>query len=293
MFHVIRRVGRFAPFPLAGLLLVLPLGSACAESLDHRVERLERIMQSQGLVEMQTRLDQLQAEVRTLRGDIELQGHNLEQLQQRQRDLYVDIDGRLRQLELGGAPAAGSQAPAGSLPPAAVPATAAPAPAQPAMDTAQEQTAYEEALNILREGRYPQAADAYRSFLSQYPDSSYAGNAQYWLAETYYVTRQFGTALEEFQAVVSQVSGQHQARRCAPEDGLHPLRAGRVAGGTQRTGDGDQGPSGQYRGAPGGRAPAAFEQGRSLSRAQMAYLRWVSGFCVTHQTLRSNTMHFR
>jgi tol-pal system protein YbgF len=209
MFHVIRRVGRFAPFPLAGLLFILAPGAACAESLDHRVERLERIMQSQGLVEMQTRLDQLQAEVRTLRGDIELQGHNLEQLQQRQRDLYVDIDGRMRQLELGGAPAAGSQAPAGSLPPAALPATAtaAPAPAQPAMDTAQEQAAYEEALNILREGRYPQAAEAYRSFLSQYPESVYAGNAQYWLAETYYVTRQFGTALEEFQAVVSKYPG--------------------------------------------------------------------------------------
>lgn len=207
MFHVIRNVRRFAPFPLAGLLLVLPPGSAHAESLDHRVERLERIMQSQGLVEMQTRLDQLQAELRTLRGDIELQGHKLEQLQQRQRDLYVDIDGRLRQLEVGGAPAAGSQLPAGSPPPAALPATAAPAPAQPAMDTAKEQQAYEEALNILREGRYEQAAEAYRSFLSQYPDSSYAGNAQYWLAETYYVTRQFGTALEQFQEVTSKYPG--------------------------------------------------------------------------------------
>jgi len=203
MFHVMRNVPGVAACALFGLLLAPVAGSAQAESLDHRVERLET-MQSKSLMEIQTRLDQLQAEVRTLRGDIELQGHNLEQLQQRQRDLYVDIDGRLRQLEVGGAPAAGSPPASEARPPAAVPPAAAPTLAVPAADSAQAQAAYEEALNILREGRYPQAAEAYRRFLSEYPDSSYAGNAQYWLAETYYVTRQFGTALEQFQEVVNK-----------------------------------------------------------------------------------------
>lgn len=183
---------------LLALLLPLPL---LAGDLEERVDKLERMMQSQGLIEMHSRLDQLQAEVRNLRGEVELQSHNLEQLQNRQRELYLDIDRRLRQTEVGGgAPRQGSPPPAAvkSPPVSAAPSAAPRAPA----DAGKERADYEEALNMLREGRYEQAATAYRKFLSDYPGSSYADNAQYWLAESAYVTRDFDTALAQFQQVV-------------------------------------------------------------------------------------------
>ena len=55
---------------------------------------------------------------------------------------------------------------------------------------------------MLKEGRYKMANASFRKFLKEYPSSSYAGNAQYWLGESNYVTRQFDQAVMEFQAVL-------------------------------------------------------------------------------------------
>ncbi len=195
------------------------VGAAAPPSLEQRVQRLEQQMQGRGLIELMDRLDQLQREVQQLRGDVEVQGHALEQLKKRQRDLYVDIDRRLRQMEVRPAPAAQSTAPE-VPPPAAAAASAGAAAATAASkppavggeavsqaDADKIRQAYEDALNILREGRYEQAAEAFRKFLAAHPDSSYAANAQYWLAETYYVTRKFETALAEFAKVLENYPG--------------------------------------------------------------------------------------
>lgn len=198
------------------VMLVAALGAATAHAargdaeLQARVERLESLLQSQGLMEMLTQVQQLQREVRQLRGEVEVQGHTLEQLQQRQRDLYVDIDRRLQQLEAGRpGMSAAPEAPTATVPESSSTvdqAAAAPAPQAPvaAADPEAERAAYEQALNILREGRYPEAATAYRQFLASYPNGRYADNAQYWLGETQYVTRQFQAGLDEFGKVLSQ-----------------------------------------------------------------------------------------
>ncbi|MGA7799936.1 MAG: tol-pal system protein YbgF, partial [Gammaproteobacteria bacterium] len=64
--------------------------------------------------------------------------------------------------------------------------------------------AYQKALDILKDGQYDQAATAFEGFLKAHPDSQYSDNAQYWLAETYYVTRKYSQALAEFQKVLSK-----------------------------------------------------------------------------------------
>jgi tol-pal system protein YbgF len=43
---------------------------------------------------------------------------------------------------------------------------------------------------------------AFTSFLEAFPQSALAANAQYWLAETHYVQREFAAALPEFQKVI-------------------------------------------------------------------------------------------
>jgi tol-pal system protein YbgF len=209
----------------ASLLLVL-LGvaanapAASKSELEARIVQLERKLDSRSLVDMLEQVGELQRQVQQLRGDIEVQNHTLEGLQKRQRDLYLDIDRRLHRLEAGGveAPAAttgGGVAPASAAAPAAAPAAAAPPAAAvataPALNPAEQRKAYDQALEMLKEGRYSDAATAFQGFLQQYPNSSYADNAQYWLGEVYYVTRQFPAALAEFDKVLKNYPGSAKA----------------------------------------------------------------------------------
>src|SRR5699024_7648584 len=164
-------------------------------------------------------------EVRELRGQTESQQREIENLRRRQRDQYLDLDRRLQALEKGDrAPArddrserpadesgSASRAPVApaseSVPPQRPardePEVRAPIDAQPevtplakpssgpsrdlASVSAEEKSAYDRAFRALRETRYADAAEGFSSFLDRYPDSSYAPNALYWLAETYYV----------------------------------------------------------------------------------------------------------
>lgn len=246
---------------LAVVVCIAAGGAARASELEDRVTRIETVMQSQGLIDMLSQLQQLQREVQELRGAVDMQGEQLRQMQEQQRTLYLDIDRRLQAggavpgsaagnatgnaiggglagspsgapaaLAVNGAPppgtppstvapgaAIGTAAPgmvtpgtptpitgAPVTPSVVAPVTAAPVPMpQATVASPDEQAAYEQALNILREGRYADAAQAYRQFLANYPHGRYVDNAQYWLAETQYVTRQFPQALEEFGKVVN------------------------------------------------------------------------------------------
>ena len=60
---------------------------------------------------------------------------------------------------------------------------------------------YQKAFDLLRDGSYAESADAFNQFLAAFSASPLAGNAQYWLAETYYVQQEFSAALPVFQLV--------------------------------------------------------------------------------------------
>lgn len=191
-------------------------------TMDQRVTRMEHMLESGTLVDMLTRLNSMEQELQTMRGELELQQHDLDDLQKHQRDLYLDIDRRLRALEVGAgaAPApgttAGAQPPAaagagmppvpGAAPPgmAAAPPPAGPVPSTtPPQDTPQAQAAYDQAFNLLRSAQYDQAIAAFKQFIADHPKGPLSDNAQYWLGEADYVTRQFPAALAEFQKVVT------------------------------------------------------------------------------------------
>ncbi len=187
------------------LLILLAVGAnapaASKSELEARIVQLERKLDNRGLMDMLNQVTDLQRQVQQLRGNIEVQNHTLENLQKRQRDLYLDIDRRLNRLEAGGVQ--GSTGGAGfSAAAAADTPERAPAPA-PALDPAEQRKAYDQALELLKEGRYDEAAAAFQAFLQKYAGSSYADNAQYWLGEVYYVTRQFPLALTEFGKVLN------------------------------------------------------------------------------------------
>ncbi len=177
---------------------ILYSGMAVAD-LEQRVERMERLLDSQSLVEMMLQMEQIQNELRQLRGEVEAQRHTVDGMTNRQRDLYLDIDRRLRQQE-SGASASFTPRPNSVATPQVDSATAISS--MQGNMTANEQVDYQNALGVLKEGRYQKSIAAFDEFLKKYPQSLYAANAQYWIGEAYYVSREFRQALGGFQKVV-------------------------------------------------------------------------------------------
>jgi tol-pal system protein YbgF len=188
---------------VAFLFVALLLGAfpAAAQStkerlylLEQKVGRLERIVaNNDSETEMLRKLKELQDENRALRNEIETLQFETVSSADRQRQLYIDLDQRMQALEAGGA--------SGLAQAAGVPGVGAASgtTAMTGSDTADYQAAFE----LLKQGRYAEAADAFTAFLATYTNSDLRDNAQYWLAETYYVTKDFPQALTGFQTVIN------------------------------------------------------------------------------------------
>ena len=232
---------------MAAVLLTLPaVGlSQSSQNLDQRVAKIERMLDSGTLLKLLQSVEEMKAEVRELRGQLEQQQNSITQMSDRQRELYLDVDRRLQRVEAGGAAIGATAAAAASSGPGTAPAagtgaapgttasaaggtgaaastgsgsgaaagTAAvgvaaagsatqPATASPGTDPVKEQQAYQSAFNLLKAGRYDQAAKAFQKFLADYPSGKFSDNAQYWLGESYYVTRNFDNAMREFDKLV-------------------------------------------------------------------------------------------
>lgn len=184
-----------------------------AGPLQQRVERLERIIQGQGLMNLITRVDQLQSEVKRLHGENESLRHELEQMQKRQREMYIDLDERLAK-QAQATPPAPAQMPADDASATEPAMTDTPAATdEPAEDTMtgsapaaveNGEAAYQAALQTLRSGQYREAVAALQAFPEQYPGSIYLPNVYYWQGEAKYVLREFADAAALFQIVIDQ-----------------------------------------------------------------------------------------
>ena len=81
----------------------------------------------------------------------------------------------------------------------------------PPADAAGEQPTYDAAFAALKDGRYAEAARRFQGFLDQYPNSGLAGNAYYWLGESYYVTQNYKIALQSFQTLLQRYPDSQKA----------------------------------------------------------------------------------
>lgn len=155
-------------------------------------------------LELLERVEQLEAEIRQVRGELEMQRHRLELLQQ----------------ERATALPAETVSPSGAVPaiperpartedrpePVRPPAASAPPPASadrdatapPPTSARTEQSDFDAALGELREGRYAEAVAGFQRFMSAHPASDLAGDAQYWLGESHYVSRNYEAAKDAF-----------------------------------------------------------------------------------------------
>jgi len=162
---------------------------------------------------MYNRIEQLQREVQQMRGQIEEQNYLIETLKKRQRDLYLDTDRRIVQLESGKTSLAvtGQTSPSMQGGGSSVQSPQRLA-IQPKVTGAQDKLAYDKAFSSLKSGRYQQSITDFSEFVTSFPNSIYIPNALYWLGEASYVNRDFKRALDEFTKVVSQYSTHSKAK---------------------------------------------------------------------------------
>ena len=208
-----------APIALA-FLLVVELATAPAraaifdddearkriEALRGRVDQIERSLaqrldaletKNAGVVDLFKDVEQIKADIAKLRGQFEVLTYELEQAQKRQRDLYLDLDGRLRKLE--GGPGAAAATPGATEAPPAVTGGPGPTPfagtqGRPG-DVAGEQRAYDAALDQFKSGNYSAATSSFQAFTRSYPRSPLAPSAMYWAGNAQYAQKDFRAAI--------------------------------------------------------------------------------------------------
>lgn len=151
-------------------------------------------------VYIEDRLNQLQQALTLLTGQIEQLQYRNQQLQQQMEKMQTDYEFRLDQIEKGGAKPGGAPRPTpgvGPQPPAAPPPQAM-APAGSAGATSGGDQLYHDAFKMLQDGDYAGAEKGFKSFVQRNPQHVLAGNAQYWLGETYYARRDYQNAMTAF-----------------------------------------------------------------------------------------------
>lgn len=162
--------------------------------LEQRLDAIERVVRNQSLASMTQQVAALERQNAELRGQVEELTHNSTTTAERQRQLYLDLDSRIQELEAAlqtrGAPGVLE---GGNLSPGELP-----------LPGGSDRDNYQAAFELLKEQRYEPAAMAFQQFLVSFPESELADNAQYWLAESHYVTKLFEKALGEFETVIEQ-----------------------------------------------------------------------------------------
>ncbi len=191
-----RSVLLLSPLVLGGCALLEPMedpNAARLDELERRMQALERVIENQSLVTMTQKVSAVERQGDEMRGRVESLEHNSETTADRQRRLYADLDARIQELESAlKARSAVSVMDGGTLSPGQLP-----------VPGGSDRDNYQAAFELLKEERYEPAAMAFQQFLVTYPDSELADNAQYWLAESHYVTRKFTEALTSFEVVIN------------------------------------------------------------------------------------------
>ncbi len=157
-------------------------------------------------------VQQLQQEVRDLRGQLEVQGNIIERMKQDARSRYLDLDQRITQLK--NTPPVVVDAvttPATIVTPPVVTATDTPPVVAPNPD--EEKRAYFAAYEVFKTGGPNKAINPMRNFIKNYPHSTFTPSAYYWLGEFYLAASpaDVANAKKSFKIVTEQYADSPKA----------------------------------------------------------------------------------
>lgn len=167
-----------------------------------KVDNLTFAAQSQSITK-------LEAEVRSLRGDVERMRYDLDASDKRARELYQDLDKRITRIENEGRARLSME-----------PRLAQPPPVPPSQE---EEATYGAVFDQLRAAKYDEAITGFKDLLTRWPQGRYADNAWYWMGESYYAKKDYGAALDAFQSLRSQFPASAKAADALFKIGLCQL----------------------------------------------------------------------
>lgn len=187
-----------AALALGGCQLLEPRGEdpvlVKLNELERRMAAIERVVRNQSLASMTQQVSAIERQGDEIRGQLEEIEYNATSTAERQRQLYLDLDARIQGLESAvQARNVQNVLDGGTLSPGQLP-----------VPGGSDRDNYQAAFELLKEQRYEDAGMAFEQFLVSFPESELADNAQYWLAESHYVTQVFEQALAEFGVVISK-----------------------------------------------------------------------------------------
>lgn len=187
-----------------------------AQALEVRTIKLEDALSDQPALELQNQIEGLRVDLNKLQGQIEVLSNENDSIQKRQKDFYIDLDTRLRRMERPEEPrASGSAASphyaseaAGTSEPDEVPEAQTPTPSAaapisipPASDGG-DSRAYDAAYDLFKVGKYKEAISHFNQFIKNYPGSSFAPSAHYWIGNSYYALRDFRSAISTQEKLI-------------------------------------------------------------------------------------------
>ena len=190
-------------------------------SLEDKVRILEQQLSSANRMraESQFEMTNLKNEIRELRGLVEEQGYQLQQIVTRQRELYRDIDRQNAQLKSSDqaavkqntTPVDSSTSSNSEYNTSDV--STVDASADASVNENEERSSYDKIFPLVRKKQYNDAIDGYQQFITKYPSSVYVANSRYWLAQIYFVQGRYDEAEQEYLTVAQS----HSASTKAPD----------------------------------------------------------------------------
>ena len=167
-------------------------GKKQAEINSQQVETSKQ--QTRTMLDLQSQIENLNTEMRSLRGQNEELLHNLQDADKRQKDFYIDLDTRVRHFETTDT-AAPSLASPQSVAASGVPVTD---------DPVAGDRAYEAAHGLFKAGKHQDAIAAFQGFLKKFSESVYVPNAHYEIGAAYFVLNDYKNALASYQVLASK-----------------------------------------------------------------------------------------
>ncbi|NOH95234.1 tol-pal system protein YbgF [Vibrio sp. 99-70-13A1] len=159
------------------------------------IQRLERLLQNRNRVQlqMQQQIDEMSLEISELRGQLERNSYDMQQMLERQRQLFIELDRVRNEVKTSGNAVV------------SVDNAAEPGDSTGTFSTdVDEQTAYQNAVDmILKQRDYTGAIAAFQQFQKDFPDSTFTPNSHYWLGQLYFAKKQDKEAVKSFAAVVA------------------------------------------------------------------------------------------
>jgi len=151
-------------------------------AIDAKLSQMDTTGQNR-VVDLAQLIDSLKQDMAKLRGQIEVLANQTDTLERRQKDLYVDLDTRLRRIEQTQTQLQDKMS-------------------QGERSAAAEKQAYEMALNQFKLGNYQLSITNFQNFMTNFSSSELLPSAQYWIGNAYYAMRDYKSAIAAQQKVV-------------------------------------------------------------------------------------------